>query len=324
MENEKVIIGFLTILILSTAFYVTLTDQGLKIRIDDDKSTFYVKNQINRFVVSGREYNKLFDGTSLMYRRPSEITREITFDLESNTTTIVRTTPYIRGPVIVDTYFFKGNSEDVGLFPIYHKVEIYNGAGKFYRYEVRDLRYIGLRKKLDTTEMDFGRNMKVTWQDGYRWAWVYANGVLKIQYKIESDYEVFNVRLFDPEDIITYKYIYENLSRQVPNYKYEIIEVKPVYSSLNGTWSKGYNYTKREFIDYKTEYYTKEGILNRIGVKVGNENLFGWCSVCGNYLVHRLYNPGDLNEDEFCRCRQYVIDKGLCTETNLIKAIKWT
>ena len=120
--------------------------------------------------------------------------------------------------------------------------------------------------------------------------------------------------------IIGYNYIYDNFSKEVPVYQDKIIVIKPVYSSLNDTWSKGYNYITKELIDYKTEYYTKEGILNRKGIEIDNKKLLGWYSICGNYLVQRLYNPGDLNEDEFCRCREYVKNKNLCFETNLLEA----
>ncbi len=198
MTSTKYIIGVLTIIIIATAFYVTFQND-LKIRVDDDKSTFYVKNENNRWVVAGREYNYLFDGTSKMYRRGSGISREIIVNNISNTTTITRNTRYIRGPFIKDTYFFNGSMDDEEMFPVYHKVEIFNASGKFYRYEVRDLEYDRKTKKLyNKTYMSFGKNMKVEWQDDYRWSWVYKTGILKTQYDISSDYEVFSVKLFDP------------------------------------------------------------------------------------------------------------------------------
>ena len=184
-------------ILLSSVVYISL-DNKVRIRVDNEKVTFYTKNDNNRFVVSGREYNKLFDGTKLMYRSAKNVEVDTYIDNISNTVTIKRTTPFIRGPTIVDTYFFDGKIDDLILFPIYHKVEIFNAKDKFYRYEVRDLEYDGPSIKLNTTSMSFGKNMKVNWQSGYNWARVYKTGILKVQYKIKSDYEVFNVRLFDP------------------------------------------------------------------------------------------------------------------------------
>jgi len=193
----KIVLGILFITILTTAIYVTYPNK-LKMRIDNDKSTFYVFED-SRWKVSGREYNSLFDGSSKMNRISSKITVNISINESVNTTTIIRITPYIRGPVIVDTYLFDGKITDKELFPVYHTVEIFNGSGFFYRYEVRDLVYGGESKKLDTNYMEFGRNMKVEWTDKYRWARIYKSGILKVQYDIPSDYEKYKVKLFDPQ-----------------------------------------------------------------------------------------------------------------------------
>jgi len=186
----------LVVLLTSGVIYVAM--DNVRLRVDNDKSTFYVKNDNNRWVVSGREYNNIFDGTTKMNRRASEITIEEFIDEEAETIKIIRTTPYIRGPVIKDIYTFDGKIDDVELFPIQHTVDIFNATGYFYRYEVRDLVYDGPTVKLNTTSASFGRNMKVEWDDDYRWAWLYKSGILKVQYDIPSDYEVFSVRLFDP------------------------------------------------------------------------------------------------------------------------------
>lgn len=196
--KQKYIIGVLFItLFFSGLVYVAFQDAGLKIRVDDDKSTFYVLED-GRWKVSGREYNKLFDGSTKLNRNLGGTYTETFIDNISLTTTIVRTTNYIRGPKIVDTYLFDGTITSVELFPISHIVEIFNGSGYFYRYEVRNLVYDGKSKKIDTSSMSFGRNMKVEWDSGFRWARVYKSGILKVQYDVKSDYEKFNVRLFDP------------------------------------------------------------------------------------------------------------------------------
>ena len=86
MENKtKYVIGFLTLILLASGVvYISL--ENVRLRVDNDKSTFYVKNDNNRWVVSGREYNSLFDGTKKMNRDKksikinTDINYEISYD----------------------------------------------------------------------------------------------------------------------------------------------------------------------------------------------------------------------------------------------------
>ena len=205
MVDKKILtVGLLIVTLLVSVIYVQMN--AVKIRVDVDKSTFYTQ-ELNVFgepfgawLVSGREYSSIFDGASKMNRRTSGIVVDSVIDEVAKTVLISRTTPYIRGPVIKESWFFDGNIDDVELFPIYHKVEVFNASGFFYRYEVRDLKYDGPTIKLVDNNMSFGLRMKVEWQDGFRWAWVYKTGILKVQYNILSDYEVYSMRLFDPLD----------------------------------------------------------------------------------------------------------------------------
>jgi hypothetical protein len=217
--NKKIILGILTLLILSSGVvYITFSDKA-RIRVDEDKSTFYVPHEDFSWiwVVSGREYNALFDGSSKMNRDVSNIELETVFDNITNEILITRRTPYKRGPVIVDTYAFDGDLDEIELFPISHTVEIYNGSGFFYRYEVRDLVYDGETRKLrGETELEFGRKMHVELHPDYRWAWVYKTGLVKAQYDIPTDYEKFNVRLFDPACSGNFcNFTYENITDDV-------------------------------------------------------------------------------------------------------------
>ena len=189
--KQKEILGLLIIVVLfSGVIYISLENQ-VKIRVDFDKSTFYTKNENNRWTVVGREYNRLFKGTSSIYRDVGGITIDSSINEELNKTTIIRKTPYKREPIIVDTYIFDGTVNDLEQFPISHTVEIFNGVGFFYRYEVRDLIHDGTSGSLDTLSMDLGRNMQVTWQEGYRWARLYKSGKLKVQYDIPTYHEKF-------------------------------------------------------------------------------------------------------------------------------------
>lgn len=204
MANKTVItLGFIVLTLLTTGVILQLNDQ-VRLRVNEDKSTFYVPHETYPWIwtVSGREYNRLFDGSSIMNRQTSGIIIDTTFDNLTNEITIKRITPYIRGPTIIDTYEFDGDIESVELFPISHTIEVYNASGKFYRYTVDDLTDTGPRRKL-TNEviLEFGKNMKVKLHPNYRWAWIgwpYGSDSLSAQYNIPTDYEVFNVRLFDP------------------------------------------------------------------------------------------------------------------------------
>ena len=219
-------IGLLMLILLSTGVVYVEWKDDAKLRVDNDRSTFYVPHDTMpwMWVVAGREQNKIYDGTSLMNRDTKNIKVETVYD--TNTITIKRTTPYIRGPVIVDTYYLDGTIDDIELFPISHKVEVFNATGKYYKYEVRDLIYYGDSFKLDgkQTSMAFGRNMKVEWWDNYNLGWVYKSGSMYVKSdKLESDYEVFEVRLFDPEKYGYTMEIYLDGVNESRKYEYHTI-----------------------------------------------------------------------------------------------------
>jgi len=228
MEWKKIVIGLIILSIAVGIIYVASQD-NVRIRVDKYRSTFYVLED-SRWRVAGREYFSIFDGTSKMYRRPANITVETEIYETAKAVKITRVTPYIRGPVVKDTYLFDGTVYDKRLFPIYHKIEIYNSSGKFFRYEVRDLTYNGSTYKLNgETELRFGKNMTLRLHPGYRWAWVYKTGIAKAQYDINSDYEVFNVRLFDPEEA---KRLAFTEPIPIHNAKRQFIENENVYMSV--------------------------------------------------------------------------------------------
>ena len=207
--KKKIIVGLLVVVILATATYIQLSGQGVRMRIDNDKSVFYVNQSLiypdkpSRFIISGIEYNRLFNGTKIVYRDRSSIKRETYINQNQKTVTEYRYTKYKNGPIIEDYYFYRGDTNSKEMFPVYHKVIISNGTGFFYRYTVDRLTGTGPKRKLNgETELSFGLKMKVLLHPNYRWAWIgwpYGSDSLSAQYKIESDYEIFNVRLFDPD-----------------------------------------------------------------------------------------------------------------------------
>ncbi len=201
-ESKEFIVGLLIMTILTSGIVIVeLTDQ-VRIRIDEDKATMYVPHETMHWiwVVGGREYSRLFDGTKQLNRDKSSI--EINYLVNGYQTIILRQTGYQRGPIIIESWFFDGRQSDVELFPIRHTVEVINASGFFYRYSVDDLVDAPPKYKLSgETSLSFGRNMKVELHPGYRWAWIgypYGSDSVAAQYDIKSDYEVFNMRLYDP------------------------------------------------------------------------------------------------------------------------------
>ena len=196
--KEKIVLGVLTLLIVSGIFYIEFLDQA-RIRVDNDKTTFYVKNENNVWIVAGREYGSLFDGNTKLRRSLKDVS--VYSDVTNDIITITRTTKYIRGPIIVDTYTFDSTKEDIEFFPISHLVEVFGGEGLSYKYEVRQLTYDGETFKIPPaqTSQEFGKNMKVEWWSDFRLGWVYKSGSMYVKSeKITGPYASFNVRLFDP------------------------------------------------------------------------------------------------------------------------------
>lgn len=263
--NKKIVLGFIFLMITSTAFYVTLPGQ-VKFRLDADKSTFYVLNDNNRWEVSGREYNNLYEGSSKLNRKASNITYD--YDIEGNVTTITRRTPYIKGPLIVDTYTFDGGLEDITKFPLTHTVRIVNGSGLIYQYEVRDLEYDGVSRRVYENSMSFGKNMKVEWDQANYWARVYSSGILKARWRVTSDDKLVRVRLFDPPPVAlqsnaTYQ-LHPSLSNLTYAVNFSLIDVNFTDVILNQkgnyTWNFSENVTR--FVLNETTVSTVPWVFN--------------------------------------------------------------
>ena len=204
MPKIKIYIGLIFLVLISSGVYITWPEQGLKMRIDEDRSTFYLYDD-RYWRVSGRELNSLWSGTTKINRDLSTVYVNTTFDLDTNETIIIRFTKYRRGPVIVDTYKFDGKNTDIELFPVDHTIEIYNASGYIYQYEVRDLKYDGETIKGVTSPQTFGR-MKITFTDGYYWTTLYKSGILKVRYRVTEDYLKLDNRLFDPPSAVVHLY----------------------------------------------------------------------------------------------------------------------
>ncbi|MDP2671963.1 MAG: hypothetical protein Q8O68_00450, partial [Candidatus Daviesbacteria bacterium] len=210
MEKQtKYLFGTLLIILVSVSLTSIYFGENARIDVGKDKTSFFV-NEDSSWVISGVEYNKLYNGSKLLSKISSKTAVQTEIDNSSNLVTITRTTPYSSGGLVVDTYIFDGKIDNIKLFPISHQVEIYNvtGCGSnqcIYQYEVRNLLYDGVSRVAYSPE-SFGRNMVVEWQDGYYSAKVFQQkrfDKLIIRYRINNSYESFYVRLFDPVPVVS-------------------------------------------------------------------------------------------------------------------------
>jgi len=196
---KKEIIGVLSLFLLVAGIVYISFNGAVQIRIDNDKAVFYVNE--SRWVISAVQEDRLFAGTNIVNRVKSSIVRG-NYEYEGLHVEY-RNTDYSNGEKIIHTWKFDPTIKNVEDFPIKEEICIVNADGKYYRYSLKQLYEPGPKRKLVTeTSASFGRNMKVTFEPDYSWAWVgwpYGEESFAVQYKIDSDYECFDIRVFDPE-----------------------------------------------------------------------------------------------------------------------------
>lgn len=192
--------GLLVLVILSSSFYIMLPDQ---VRIDFFKTrTKYNIYEDDKFVPVAYEYTRIFDGTALM--RAKE--RIINYSYDNKTTEWYRYVLFKENIVAEDWLLFDNSVTNVENVPISHKICLTNATNKILEYMVTDLdNSISITQDI-ISPLKFGKKMKLDFQEGYYRAKYYAykttDNKIKIRYKITSDYECFNVRLFDPPRLI--------------------------------------------------------------------------------------------------------------------------
>jgi len=114
--------------------------------------------------------------------------------------------------------------------------------------------------------------------------------------------------------IIGYEYIYENLSKQVPNLVYINVTKDYKCEPTNITCKPfSYSYIEQRLIGYKIYYNGK-----RIGVNIDGDKIIGSVNIIDDKLIQWSVPIGDRNFAEYGECRKYEIEKGVCKETNLL------
>jgi len=290
MKKEIKIVGTLLILLSLISIYISIDD--VRIRVDNDKSVFYIKEK-NRWVISGIEENRLFNGTKLVYRNTKNIVRQN--NVTNYSVIITRKTPYRNGGMIIDTYEFDGQIDDIELFPISHTIEVINSSGLIYQYDVKRLVYEGETIKDIESPQSFGRNMNVEWKQKpyYSRIWKYKRkdeGKLTLKYRIKSNYEKFNIRLFDPP--------LNGKLKVIENTDQCLIDCYTIYEY---TPSKDHN------SDFNVKYY-REKISNE---KISNEKLVEKikqeCKIVGYKTYYELVEKtGKMKDKKFKRNEKII------------------
>lgn len=196
--NRKIFFGSLFIILTSSYFLITFQEE-MRIKIDNDKSTFSVFEN-GKWITTGIEYNKLYNGTKLL--KPINKT----IDYYKNESIMIKRTTYYEKQILYDFYEFNPECSKEN-FPVSHKIVAINAKGLIFQYQVTKLLYNGESKTLKVNSMEFGKKMKVEWDNKFYSAKITSNGILTVRYMISEDYEEFNVKLYDP-DTLTVNFSY--------------------------------------------------------------------------------------------------------------------
>jgi len=193
--SNKWILGILTLVVLTSSIYIMMPES---VRLDVGKTSTLFKVWEGKWVTSATEYIDVYSGTSKVKIVNVTLSKEITGDKAK----IIRDRWLTGGINVKDIYSFDGGLKDVELFPISHDVVITGAEGKILQFKVSGL-YGNVPSREAKSPESFGKNMKITWQNGsYYQKIAYSKttqkNTLTVKYKITSNSQTFNVRVFDP------------------------------------------------------------------------------------------------------------------------------
>ena len=303
---KNIIAGLILITLLTTGLVITLSSGGIRTSVEKSSSTFSIY-QNGKWLVSGVEYNFLYNKTTNLKINTNNVT--ITYNTTSNNITYVyRYTPFVKGPIILDTYVFDGRSSDVKLFPVYHKVEVLNGSGYDYQYEVRKLDYSGISRTGLSSPMSFGKKMRVEWQSGAFFSSITkgTTSTLKIKYHVTNNDQTFNVRLFDPSAAPNISSVFilpiniksnetawgwcgitdTDSSVEIVNYIFYVNGTSKVTGTINVTVGNYSNYTLSPNINKSFGYTNNNYVLQYTWYPNYTNNYV-------NYVNHTLFAPAN-------------------------------
>jgi len=196
MAKQKIYLGALILVVLTTTFYIYLPDE---VRIDFEKTrTIFKIFEDNTFVVSGKESVRIFDGSTRMLAK----SRENVFDIREGMTIVTKEAIMFRDDItIIQTYTFANNISDVTQVPLSEEICFNNAQGKIFEWLITSITYSGESQPI-SSPFSFGKKMKIEFQEGYHIAKVVNSKTVPdkilIRYRITENQQCFNVRLFDP------------------------------------------------------------------------------------------------------------------------------
>ena len=281
MVNKIKLSAWLTLVILSTAFYMLYEDNFGKLRIDftETKTLYkvYENGSFPSFPVVAKEFTRAFDGTKLMRAKNRSINYTINFD---NTTDWYRIANFKERIIVEDFVEFDNLATNIEDVPVSHEICFTNAQGKIFEYLITHITYDGVTKNI-TSPFSFGKNMKVTFQEGYYRAKVYNNKVapdkIIVRYRIKKDYECFDVRMFDPPapsvfiDINATSLTVGNFA--INNCSANLLKDYGAYKRYRLNCSGATDAIRRAKM-YKTLFYGTDGTNERVSGITGLTNLF--------------------------------------------------
>lgn len=199
-STKTVTIGLILMVILATSIILTFNNE-VQFKITKTSSSFYILENSN-WVLAGSESNQLYNGTTLVTSISSQ--SSVKQETNGDNIKITRNTNYSNGATIIDTYLFNGANSNIELFPISHTIEILNANGLEYRYNLKDIVSTKVGSNLQSPQ-SFERRMKVEYDNSFKSNKLNAKSMV-IKYDINSNYKVYNIRLFDPINVYNYCY----------------------------------------------------------------------------------------------------------------------
>ena len=197
---KKILSAFLIVAFLATSIYFMMPD-AVKIEIGRTNTEYSVWEN-ESWVSAAVEYVNLYDGTTKMRAK----SRELIYWEDLNYAYVSRTSIWKDNITTNQTYTFNKTADNVEQLPARNEFECFNCVGKIVHYEIRNILYEGETKVINSP-FSFGHRMKIEWADGAYYAKVFqqkSSDKIIIKYRPTSDYESYEVRLFDPpgQDLI--------------------------------------------------------------------------------------------------------------------------
>lgn len=194
MAYKKLSIGLLILLISASIIYISLPSNEVQLKITKTATYIYV-NLTGDLELAGIEHSYLYNGTKKLTTNNVSLFQQIDNDIINITRIAVFNQTYL-----IDRYSFNSSISKKEFFPLAHEIIIINGSGLKYVYQADHLDYSGGKVKNPKSPLHFGKNMEIAFDKptSGTLSKISTGGKLVLNYNLNSNYEVKNIRLFDP------------------------------------------------------------------------------------------------------------------------------